>query len=441
MELINDPVISQWIETANVKPNTRNSYLMGMQKYLEFTGLTPEELLNEAESENIHEPSIRKRKILTRRLAFRKHLIENTELSPNSVRNMMNGIKSFYKSAYLSVPELPRMGTIEPQPENIAFITKDEIREILNVADPLEKAIVLVGVSSGLAAADICNLKVGNFKNGYDDKTKITMLQLTRIKTGVKFVTFLSPEASTAVWNYLKYRDRQPKRRTKERLDETEKQHVTRDEGYLFIVRHVRNRYLDIPLNETDKQWKEREDIRKIDENVFSHIYAKLAEKCQKCSIKGWSIVRSHNMRKFFNSTLLNAGLEYIFVDYMMGHKPDAVDGAYANHDPLKLKERYKEYIPHITITDELNIFENPQYQQLLREHEMLAKETAKIMVDKADYDVLNSKLEEMKMIKDVFVHAQTFENEHIKLAFEAAAKMIAEDEKAKKNRTDKTWT
>jgi hypothetical protein len=87
MELMNDPVISQWIDTVNIKPNTRNSYLMGMQKYIEFTGLTPDELMTEAESENMHEPSIRKRKILTRRLAFRKHLIENTELSPNSVRN------------------------------------------------------------------------------------------------------------------------------------------------------------------------------------------------------------------------------------------------------------------------------------------------------------------------------------------------------------------
>jgi hypothetical protein len=46
------------------------------------------------------------------------------------------------------------MGTVEPQPENVEFITKGEIREILNVADPLEKAIVLVGVSSGLAASD-----------------------------------------------------------------------------------------------------------------------------------------------------------------------------------------------------------------------------------------------------------------------------------------------
>jgi integrase len=344
----------------------------------------------------------------------------------------MNGIKSFYKSAYLSVPELPRMGTIEPQPENVVFITKEEIREVLNIADPLEKAVVLVGVSSGLAATDICNLKVGDFKKGYDEKTKITTLKLTRIKTGVKFTTFLSPEASTAVLNYLKYRDRQPKRRTKERLDETEKQHITRDEGYLFIVRHVRNQYLNIPENEIDKQWREREMIRKIDDNVFAHIYAKLAEKCQKCNSKGWSVVRSHNMRKFFNSTLVNAGLEYIFVDYMMGHKPDAVDGAYTNHDPDKLKKRYMEYIPHITITDELNVFENPQYQQVLRENETLAKETAKLIINKSEYDALNAKLQEVQMIKDAFIQAQNQENPYIRKSFEALTKIIVEDERKK---------
>lgn len=381
MDLLNDSVISQWIETVNVKPNTVKSYLIGMQKYIEFCNLTPDELLTEAEDEDANKVPMRKRKILTRRLNFRKHLTEKTNLSPNSIRNQLNGVKSFYRCAYLQVPELPRTSTIEPQAENVEFITKDEIRQVLKIADPLEKAIVLVGLSSGMGASDIRNLKVIDFKNGQDDVTKITRLNITRIKTGVKYTTFLTPEATDAVDAYLKYRNRMPKRRTQERLNETKKQHVTRDEGYLFIVRHVSNEYLNIPENETDDQWQSREELRHIDDNTFAHIYEKLSEKCSKCTGKGWSVVRSHNMRKFFNSTLVNSGFEFIKVDYMMGHKPDAVKGAYNKHDPESLKEFYKSCVPYLTISEELNIFDNPLYKDALADNKTLARMAADAMM------------------------------------------------------------
>ena len=50
-ELKNDPIIIEWLQTANVKPNSEKSYLHGMQDFTEFTGKEPEILLNEAEED------------------------------------------------------------------------------------------------------------------------------------------------------------------------------------------------------------------------------------------------------------------------------------------------------------------------------------------------------------------------------------------------------
>jgi integrase/recombinase XerD len=61
-------------------------------------------------------------------------------------------------------------------------------------------------------------------------------------------------------------------------------------------------------------------------------------------------------------------------------------------------------------------------------------------VVTKDDLDEIREELEQMKMIKDVFIHAQTLENENLRQSFAALAKMIVEDEQAKtkKERNDK---
>ena len=73
------------------------------------------------------------------------------------------------------------------------------------MADPLEIAVVLVGLSSGLGSNEIINLKVGNFKDRYDSTTGITTLKLRRGKTKVDFITFLTPETSQAVIDLFRF--------------------------------------------------------------------------------------------------------------------------------------------------------------------------------------------------------------------------------------------
>src|SRR5690606_21416320 len=136
----------------------------------------------------------------------------------------------------------------------------------------LEKAIMLTELSSGLGAEEVCELTIRQFKEGYDPHTEITTLDLRRGKTGVDYITFLSPEASRAVWEYLKFRDKKSKYNDVKRVKQLEKQYVYSDDGYLFILRNISDEY-----NETKD-----EELRKMKTKHIVNLYRKISLNSQK---------------------------------------------------------------------------------------------------------------------------------------------------------------
>jgi integrase len=187
----------------NVADNTKEAYIQGMQAYLSFMMMTPEELIGEVEGEIRLGILARHRKIKKHLIAFRKHL-QDRGLADFTVRSRMTGVISFYNFFEIEFPKLQgdtRKARVLDG--NKAVPKKEDLQEVLKVCDPLEKAVMLVGVASGLASNDIRNLTIKQFKYGYDKETGITTLPITREKTGVEFITFLSQETSKAVWEYL----------------------------------------------------------------------------------------------------------------------------------------------------------------------------------------------------------------------------------------------
>ncbi|NOQ48449.1 tyrosine-type recombinase/integrase [Methanococcoides sp.] len=86
--------------------------------------------------------------------------------------------------------------------------------------------------------------------------------------------------------------------------------------------------------------------------------------------------IRSHNMRKYFNTTLLNAGADIFFVDYLMGHKISGTHEAYYRADPEALKKKYIKYLPFLAIEDtEVHTIESEEYRMLREENEQMKKE------------------------------------------------------------------
>ena len=219
----------------------------------------------------------------------------------------MAGVRSFYQSFDIELPKLQgerrKARTLE---ENREIPTTEDLQTVLKVCDPLEKALILTGVSSGLSSVEIQNIKISEFKKGYDPETEIVTLKIQRVKTGVEFITFLSPEASRTTLEYLDFRERAVKAATPKRAKQLEKQKIVSDNGFLFILRQVDNKYLIT----------HDEEIRKLTpENAVQKLYRSISDKAKKNTAGGcYNIIRSHNMRKFFNSALLNAGCDWFSI-------------------------------------------------------------------------------------------------------------------------------
>jgi len=391
-ELQQDSTVKKWLSNLKPKRNTELAYLQALLAYAQYNAMSPKELIAEADKEEANQIRTRDRKIKERLINFRSYMVDQG-LADFTIRGRMTGVRSFYQSFEIELPRLQgERRKARTREENRDIPTKEDLQAVLKICDPLEKAVMLTGVSSGLSSIEIQNLTIDQFKKGYDPETGITTLKIQRTKTGVEFVTFISPEASRAIIEYLEYRNREVKAATARRKRQLEKQQIISYEGFLFVLRQVPDEFVKM----------QDESLRQLTENAIQKLYRSISDKAKKNTKKGaYNIIRSHNMRKYFNSTLLNTGCDSFHVEFFMGHELDNTKAAYFRASPEKLKEIYQKYIPYLTIQKELTIDDSPEFKRLKNENEVLARETAKATVERAEIQNLKLELEEMKKHKE----------------------------------------
>jgi integrase len=391
-ELLEDSKIKIWMSEYKNKPNTQRIYLQAMRAYTDFTKKSPKELIEEAKAD------IRAGKFMDERAIFEDFTLFNgflidSGLAPKTRSSHLTGVKSFFRKYYIEVPQIRNDNRVKPLEKNKKIPTKEDLQAVLNVCDPLEKALILTGCSSGLSAEEVRNLRLEDYFSGYDENDKIATLQLRRTKTDIDFITFLSPEATRAINDYLEYRERTLKGTDKLKERGLKKQRIRSDEkgratGYLFIREHVPNEYSKT----------QSEELRQISHNCYMKMFQTISLKAQKNTAYGdWNLIRSHNLRKYFYSALLNAGADIFTVDYLAGHVIPDSQAAYFVVNPKSLKETYKKYIPYLTIQKELNVSESPEFLKLKSENETLAREAVRATVERAEIQKLREEIEQIK--------------------------------------------
>ncbi|WP_292387836.1 tyrosine-type recombinase/integrase [Methanosarcina sp. UBA5] len=389
-ELKKNSIMQEWLSTVSSDAST-DTYLLGMQHFTEFTKKTPEELLEEAEEEA--GLLMRKRHIKNYLINFKISLVDRG-MAPLSIKSYITPVKSFYRFFDIELPNLQKNKATTLQ-ENNAIPDKTDLQEVLKVCDPLEKAVLLTAASSGLAAAEIISLKISDFKNGYDSLTGITTLKLRRQKTEIDFVTFLTPEATNAVMEYLEFRERSVKTGEIKRQNQLEKQRINNETNFLFCIRQIEDAFL---VNRAEER-------RKFTRDGLRELYRRLSEKARKNTKKGsYNLIRSHNIRKWFNSTLLNAGCDFFTVEELMGHHLPATQDHYFRASPEKLKEIYKKYIPFLTIQKELDLSESAEYRAIKTENDVLRAETAKHVVERQEIQALQKEVARLSALTEVRV-------------------------------------
>lgn len=413
-----DSTVQDWFLLEDLKETTKNAYLQGLKDYMVYSGKNPSDILKEAE-EDLKKPP--RERSLRKQLGGFRQWLQDQGKAPYTVKGRVTAMKSFFAAFEIDVPRQKKKDRTVTLEENEPIPTQKDLMEILSIADPLERALVLVGASSGLAAAEISNLKVSTFKDGLDEESKITALKLRRGKTGGKFfVTFLTPEATKAVQDYLDFRNHPHDSNTTRTMQQLEKQAVHDSKDFLFCIRKVPKIYLE----------SHDENLRKMDTNGIMKIYRRLSEQAGKNTVKNnWNLIRSHNIRKFYNSTMLNAGADSFFVEFTMGHALDETRAAYFRAQPEKLREIYKKYVDILTITKE-EVQKTTEFKILQEEVKRLTDENEALKLNNPENEALRQLKKEVEELRK----AQK-EKEELRKEFEP----ILEKEKAWINDINKT--
>jgi integrase len=293
-------------------------------------------------------------------------MMETSQFAPKTIKSRMTAIHSFYKYHDIPLPpKIKREKRAMPLEENQEVPEKEDLQEVLRHCDELERCIVLIGASSGLAEQEISHLKVRDFERGYDKETQVTTLRLRRTKAQYNFVTYLNPEATRAVLEYLELRKRDTKSHNKYRTAQLEKQRLTKD-SYLLIRRKVPKEYLET----------HDEELRRLTEDAIMQIYNILAEKAGKATAKGqWGFIRCHNVRKYFSNTLYRTNLEKKKIDFWLGHTQTDSDTSYY-HSIAKtgLKEEYMNNMACLYLAEGVDLENDPMIKNLKQENEVVKR-------------------------------------------------------------------
>jgi len=360
---MNEQIVHDYFRNIEAKQSTIKGYTQGFKHYTKYHSMTMEKLLEEAEEDQANRVVPRKQRLITRLNDFNVFLIEK-EYSQNARALYLTAVKSFYKNYGVIIPRIgktKRKKLIKQENQWLGFTTEEISRHLKAHLTLRDRALILLLCSSGLAKKEVRNLTQAGFEKA-QDSDNVTTFRLRREKTGFDFFTFCTPEATRAIYDYLKSR--------------------TDDNKLLFVTKNG----------------------DKITPEAWTFIFKNLNKRVGFERIgTQFSQTRSHNYRKWFNSTLQNNGCPMWFVDFCMAHETSEVRAHYHLADPDKLKDIYKDHMHHLAIDDKsFEVLKDDEIKRLTDSNKQLTAGYAE-MKDKMDnLDLLvNQKIGEI--LKEMF--------------------------------------
>ena len=206
-------------------------------------------------------------------------------------------------------------------------------------------------VSSGMGASEVCNLTWQDFLNaiemdkytGFDINELresvskkhylIPTWYINRQKTSMPYFTFSSPESIQSIFTFL-----------------DERTHLKKD------ITSPKDSLFEFDGHKTNVKGMVAEFQRLNDKAGFGF---------QKGNRQRF--FHSHALRKFFASTLKEAGLPEFEVNWMLGHRPPKISGIYIKPSVDVMKNEYRKLVPKISL-EELNFrdIHTQEYDELI---------------------------------------------------------------------------
>lgn len=162
-------------QLRNLSDSTLSRYKIDLKHYTKYTGMTLEELLEEADDEEEQRIRMRKRKIKTHMLGLQQQLLAYN-FEPSTIKTIFSRIKAFYRTYDIEIPQIRTVGkesteTLEDIP------TLEHIRVASSTNNLKHKALILFMASSGTGSKETLSLTVQDFIDASSDYHHETSIQ------------------------------------------------------------------------------------------------------------------------------------------------------------------------------------------------------------------------------------------------------------------------
>lgn len=337
-------IFEEFCLERNLSKSSIESYKYSLKDYCKYNNMNLDELINEADNEEEKKVRSKNRKIVKRLKQYRIYKIKNNS-SPNTIKNNYGKIRTFYRHWGIEIPYIPPTKIKTDFHERYSDIpTREHIQEALEGTNNLKhKALILFMSSSGTALKETISLKISDFLKAtkkyyksikiehildelYPQKDIVPIFEMVRFKTNYPYYTCCSPEATTAIIKYLQ---------------------------------------------NSRKDLKQGENLFKLSKRGILEVFTRINDKQQWGKTGNRIFFHTHALRKFNATAIEDIGL----ANTIQGRKPDQIVEAYFKKDPKRIKEKYIEHLPKLTINETKTYsIKTDEYKTL--EKELKAKDT-----------------------------------------------------------------
>lgn len=331
-------LLEKWFLVRNIREGTQITYLQAVNEYKKLLKKSLTDLLDDARSQNLSQIEILDRNVTLNLLKFKKHLSDCGK-APSTINLYFAAVKSFYRAYQIQLPDIKMdKGDIGLEKNIGKPLRRKEICKLISAANHRERALIYLMALSGMGQQEARDLRIKTLIESanqavdvevktladlfsHEDRIleEVLTLEITRKKVSYRHHTFLPPEATREILSYLKERC----------YGKNEKIRVQSIDDKIFV----------------NKQGGElgRDSVV----TNFRNIGIDAGFEKEKGSYCFW---RSHALRKYFITTIINKLGSKTLADYMAGHKINNQDRTYWKPDPEDLKEFYIKALPYLSI-------------------------------------------------------------------------------------------
>lgn len=360
---MNGELLKNFFLSNNYSSNTEKNYAVVLNQYSRYHNMSLQELLDEAEEDENKGTRWKYSKLKTRLLEYRQYLVRKYAIS--TTKTKMKTIIKFYRFYEIEVPSLPKLNEKSVRKAPPVYYKdlpdKEIIREALNIAKPVMRAIILFICSSGSARAETMSLTIQDYIDAlseylpnkkmdiyeiidylHETENIVPTFNIRRVKTNKYYTTYCSPEAVKAINTYL----------------------VTRKDVLTP----------NSPLFGGYKSY-------------LFQCFDDINDELGLGRIGHYRRFRSHMLRKFHASALYNDGMSLDKVNDLQGKTKNKTDQAYFMVNPDDLKYEYIAHLPAVTISTDVEklSIKSPEFIQMENENKELQSEIDKIKGDVAE--------------------------------------------------------